>query len=92
VFDIGFGEFLLLGIVGLVILGPDKLPQYAAQAARFIRQLRSQVSEARSSIVEAAAIDKDTLKDLKDLDPRRILDEKPSSTPRATSVIDPDTT
>ncbi len=91
-FDIGFGEFLLLGIVGLVILGPDKLPQYAAQAARFIRQLRSQVSEARSSIVEAAAIDKDTLKDLKDLDPRRILDEKPSSTPRATSVIDPDTT
>lgn len=91
-FDIGFGEFLLLGIVGLVILGPDKLPQYAAQAARFIRQLRSQVSEARSSIVEAAAIDKDTLKDLKDLDPRRILDEKPSSTPRATSAIDPDTT
>lgn len=91
-FDIGFGEFLLLGIVGLVILGPDKLPQYAAQAARFIRQLRSQVSEARSSIVEAAAIDKDTLKDLKDLDPRRILDEKPSSTPRTTSVIDPDTT
>lgn len=91
-FDIGFGEFLLLGIVGLVILGPDKLPQYAAQAARFIRQLRSQVSEARSSIVEAAAIDKDTLKDLKDLDPRRILDEKSATTPRSSSVIDPDTT
>ncbi|MFZ9309424.1 MAG: Sec-independent protein translocase protein TatB [Candidatus Nanopelagicales bacterium] len=91
-FDIGFGEFLLLGIVGLVILGPDKLPQYAAQAARFIRQLRSQVSEARSSIVEAAAIDKDTLKDLKDLDPRRILDENPATTPRSSSVIDPDTT
>ncbi|MGA1247830.1 MAG: twin-arginine translocase TatA/TatE family subunit, partial [Candidatus Nanopelagicales bacterium] len=36
-FDIGFGEFLLLGIIGLVILGPDKLPHYAAQAARFIR-------------------------------------------------------
>ena len=91
-FDIGFGEFLLLGIVGLVILGPDKLPQYAAQAARFIRQLRSQVSEARTSLVEAAAIDKDTLKDLKDLDPRRILDEKPTTTSRSSSVIDPDTT
>lgn len=89
-FDIGFGEFLLLGIVGLIILGPDKLPQYAAQAAKFIRQIRSQVSEARSSIVDAAAIDPATLRDLKDLDPRRILDE-PTTTSKS-SVIDPDTT
>jgi hypothetical protein len=50
------------------------------------------VSEARTSIVEAAAIDNDTLKDLKDLDPRRILDEKPATTSRSSSVIDPDTT
>ena len=89
-FDIGFGEFLLLGVVGLIILGPDKLPQYAAQAAKFIRQIRSQVSEARSSIVDAAAIDPATLRDLKDLDPRRILDE-PTTTSKS-SVIDPDTT
>ena len=81
-FDIGFGEFLLLGIVGLIILGPDKLPQYAAQAAKFIRQIRSQVSEARSSIVDAAAIDPATLRDLKDLDPRRILDE-PTTTSKS---------
>lgn len=91
-FDIGFGELLLLGVVGLVILGPDKLPQYAAQAARFIRQIRTQVSDARSSIVEAAAIDTETLKDLKDLDPRRILDPDTSKPTKASSVIDPDTT
>lgn len=91
-FDIGFGELLLLGIVGLVILGPDKLPQYAAQAARFIRQIRTQVSDARSSIVEAAAIDADTLRDLKDLDPRRILDGETTKPTKSSSVIDPDTT
>jgi len=91
-FDIGFGELLLLGIVGLVILGPDKLPQYAAQAARFIRQIRTQVSDARSSIVEAAAIDSDTLRDLKDLDPRRILDGEITKPTKSSSVIDPDTT
>lgn len=91
-FDIGFGELLLLGIVGLVILGPDKLPQYAAQAARFIRQIRTQVSDARSSIVEAAAIDSDTLRDLKDLDPRRILDGDVTKPTKSSSVIDPDTT
>ncbi len=91
-FDIGFGELLLLGIVGLVILGPDKLPQYAAQAAKFIRQIRTQVSDARSSLVEAAAIDTETLKDLKDLDPRRILDGESAKPAQKSSPIDPDTT
>lgn len=91
-FDIGFGEFLLLGVIGLVILGPDKLPQYAAQAARFIRQIRTQVSEARSSIVEAAAIDTETLRDLKDLDPRKILDGETIKPAKSSSIIDPDTT
>ena len=91
-FDIGIGEFLLLGIIGLVILGPDKLPHYAAQAAKLIRQLRSQVAEARSSIVEAAAIDTETLKDLKDLDPRRILDGDSRTSSKTSAVIDPDTT
>ena len=91
-FDIGFGELLLLGIVGLVILGPDKLPQYAAQAAKFIRQIRTQVSDARSSLVEAAAIDTETLKVLKDLDPRRILDGESAKPTQKSSPIDPDTT
>jgi hypothetical protein len=50
------------------------------------------VSDARSSIVEAAAIDTDTLRDLKDLDPRRILDGDIAKPAKASSVIDPDTT
>jgi sec-independent protein translocase protein TatB len=73
VFDIGFGEFVLLAVVGLIVVGPDRLPQYAAQAARFLRQFRQQVDEARASVVEAVDIDPQTLKDLRDLDPRRAL-------------------
>lgn len=71
-FDIGIGEMFMIGVVGLVILGPDRLPTAAAQAARFLRQLREQLSDARATIIEAADIDPTTLRDLKDLDPRNI--------------------
>ena len=72
-FDIGIGEFVLLAVVGLIVLGPDRLPHYAAQAARFMRQFRQQVDDARASVVDAVDIDPQMLKDLRDLDPRRAL-------------------
>jgi sec-independent protein translocase protein TatB len=74
-FDIGIGELLMIGVVGLIILGPDRLPSAAAQAARVLRQLREQLSDARATIIEAADIDPATLKDLADLDPRSIARE-----------------
>lgn len=74
-FDIGIGELLMIGVVGLIVLGPDRLPSAAAQAARFLRQLRDQAADARASIIEAADIDPNTLKDLKQLDPRAIAQD-----------------
>lgn len=96
-FDIGFGELLALGVIGLIVVGPERLPQYAAQAARFLRQLRGQVSDARSSILEAAAVDPATLQDLanlRDLDPRRMLRDAVTEpiAPKPASKLDPDTT
>ena len=92
-FDIGFGEFFIIAVVGLVVVGPERLPTYAAQAARFMRQLRGQVQDARDAIVDAASIDSDTLRDIKDLDPRRILsgDENKDTKSKA-SLVNPDTT
>ena len=74
-FDIGLGEMLIIAVIGLIILGPERLPSAAAQAARFLRQLREQAAAARQSIVDAADIDPATLKDLKDLDPRNVARE-----------------
>lgn len=74
-FDIGLGEMLIIAVVGLIILGPDRLPSAAAQTARFLRQLRDQAAAARQTIVDAADIDPATLKDLKDLDPRNVARE-----------------
>lgn len=72
-FDMGIGELLMIGVVGLIIFGPDRLPRVAAQAAQFLRQLREQANQAKASIIEAADIDESTLRDLRDLDPRRAL-------------------
>lgn len=72
-FDMGIGELLIIGVVGLIIFGPDRLPKVAAQAAQFLRQFKQQADQAKASIIEAADIDESTLRDLRDLDPRRAL-------------------
>lgn len=74
-FDMGIGELLMIGVVGLIVFGPDRLPRVAAQAAQFLRQLRDQANQAKASIIEAADIDESTLRDLRDLDPRRVMRE-----------------
>ena len=33
-FDIGLGELIGIAIVALIVLGPEKLPRYAADAAK----------------------------------------------------------
>lgn len=72
-FDMGLGELLAIGVLGLVVFGPDRLPRVAAQAAQLLRQLRDQANDAKASIIEAADIDATTLKEIRDLDPRRAL-------------------
>ena len=92
-FDIGFGEFFIIAVIGLIVVGPERLPTYAAQAAKFMRQLRGQVQEAKSAITDAAAIDPDTLRDIKDLDPRKILSGEEIQTKKTKdSLVNPDTT
>jgi sec-independent protein translocase protein TatB len=70
VFDINGPEFLVLGAVALFVLGPDKLPGYAAQAARMMRQLRSMADGARDQMREQLGPEFDDV-DWKALDPRQ---------------------
>jgi len=37
-FDIGFFELLVIGVVLLVVMGPDRLPEVARQAAFVIKR------------------------------------------------------
>jgi sec-independent protein translocase protein TatB len=70
VFDINGPEFLVLGAVALFVLGPDKLPGYAAQAARMLRQLRTMADGAREQMRDQLGPEFDDV-DWKALDPRQ---------------------
>ena len=41
-FDIGFGELLLIAVVALVVLGPQRLPRAARFAGLWVRRARAQ--------------------------------------------------
>lgn len=97
-FDIGFGELIVLGVLGLIIVGPDRLPQVAAQAAKVIRQLRGQITDAKASVKDAIEIDPEIVRDIRDLNPKRLLQDlpndasRPNAKPANPTPLDPDTT
>jgi Tat protein translocase TatB subunit len=45
VFDIGMPEFVLIAIVALLVLGPERLPEVMGKVGRAYRQLRQMSSE-----------------------------------------------
>lgn len=49
-FEIGFSEILLVCIVGLLVLGPERLPGAARTAALWIGRLRRHVNQIRSDV------------------------------------------
>lgn len=75
-FDIGIGEVLALAVVGLLIFGPERLPKAAADAGRWVRQIREMAGSARKELSESAGVDltgtMDTFKEFRDLHPKRL--------------------
>lgn len=49
-FDVGFAEIFLLALIGLIILGPEKLPRVARTLGGLIRRARSSWYSLRRSI------------------------------------------
>jgi sec-independent protein translocase protein TatB len=51
-FDIGFSEVLLIFVIALVVLGPEKLPRVASQVGRWIGRARSMARQFREQLEE----------------------------------------
>ncbi|GAA5158606.1 Sec-independent protein translocase TatB [Ornithinimicrobium tianjinense] len=90
--NIGGGEVVLLVLLALLVLGPSRLPTYAALLAQNVRRLRDLAEGAKSQIrteMGPAFDDVDWRQlDPRQYDPRRIVREAlatPSDTPRAGS-------
>ncbi|TFC22037.1 Sec-independent protein translocase TatB [Cryobacterium sp. MDB2-10] len=65
-----FEKLLLVGIVAVFLLGPEKLPHYAAQLARLVRQLRDLANGAKERMRDEMGPEFDDV-DWKKLDPRQ---------------------
>lgn len=54
-FGLGFGEIVLIAIVALIFLGPQRLPGIAQQFARAIREVRHATDTVRQNVEDATA-------------------------------------
>lgn len=86
-FDIGIFEFVAIGVVALLVFGPDRLPRVTAQASHWLRQLREQAQSARQTLTESIDVDSGMLKDLADLHPRNIARSVMEPVTEATAAI-----
>jgi sec-independent protein translocase protein TatB len=72
-------EFLLLLIIGLLVIGPSRLPVYTQKLANVVKEVRRMASGAREQIKEEVGIDIDDVDwkkyDPRQYDPRRIIRE-----------------
>lgn len=68
-FGVGLPEMAVILLVAIIVFGPDKLPDYARQAGRMVRQLRKFARSAQEDLRNELGPEYADLK-LTDLDPR----------------------
>ena len=65
----GLPEIGVVLVVGLLLFGPDRLPEMARQAAKFVKVARRMVDDAKADLEDELGGDLD----LRSLDPRDII-------------------
>ena len=99
--DVSAGELLMLAVLGLLVFGPDRLPDAVRKGSQTLRQLREMAVQARQQVADAAGMDEEqtrkVVEDLRDMHPRRLassvlnpVSEAPVENPRRSTGIDPD--
>jgi sec-independent protein translocase protein TatB len=94
--DFGAGEVAALAILAMVLVGPERLPQLAVEAAKLIKKLRVVAASATNELKENLGPGFEDLKPA-DLNPKTfvrkqinaVLDDKPTIQ-RPQNKIDPD--
>ena len=71
-FGVGLPEFAVILVVAVVVFGPDRLPEFARQAGRFLRQVRTFAQAARDDLRSELGPEFADL-ELSDLDPRKVV-------------------
>ena len=78
-FDINGWEFVIVVVAALLVIGPDRMPEYSAKLAKLVRQVRGMADSAKVQLREQMGPDFDDVDwksyDPRQYDPRRIVRE-----------------
>jgi sec-independent protein translocase protein TatB len=72
VFDLNISKLLFLGLLALIIFGPDQLPKVASQAGRALRDLRRIAENAKADLQEGLGPEFRDF-DINDLNPKTFV-------------------
>jgi len=50
VFDVGFSELMVIAVVALIVIGPERLPRVARTAGHFLGRFQRYVAQVKSDI------------------------------------------
>lgn len=56
-FDFSFGELALLAVIALLVVGPEKLPELARTAGKWVGYFRRTVNNVRSEVEQQLLLD-----------------------------------
>lgn len=56
-FDIGFWELITIAIVALLIIGPERLPQFARDTGRYVSKIRKFINTAKRELEKELHLD-----------------------------------
>ena len=71
-FDLDLPKLLFLGVVALIVFGPERLPGMAAQAGRALRELRRMAEGAKSELQDNLGPEFSQF-DLADINPKHFV-------------------
>jgi len=71
-FNIGAGEWLLLAVLGIILVGPERLPHVATEAARYVRRFKELTAQATTELRENLGPGFEDL-NVSDLNPKKFI-------------------
>lgn len=77
-FGIGLQELLLIMVVALIVLGPQRLPEVARSLGKFYREIKGSVDEVKTSITKDIASVKELHRDSSDYTKVQTTKKEPS--------------
>ena len=93
-FGLTFDKLIIIAVIAVFLIGPDRLPGYAAQLGRVVRSLRAMADGAKDRMREEMGPEFDEVDwkklDPRQYDPRRIIREALLDDPASTAANAPD--